>query len=153
MRRHTREAATVDFELNQRDRLDAIVVTGRAPRPRSASSQHRRHDRRHQSAERSDREHLGGTRRAEPGVPYCVGGLTGEGARIRIRGITSLSQANEPIVYIDGVRVIAAAARDYIGPAVAHPRRGWTISSRRDRAHRILKGAAAATLSHEASAG
>lgn len=33
------------------------------------------------------------------------GGLTGEGSRIRIRGSASLSQSNEPIVYIDGVRI------------------------------------------------
>src|SRR5256886_605362 len=33
------------------------------------------------------------------------GGLAGEGAQIRIRGAASLTQANEPIVYVDGVRV------------------------------------------------
>src|SRR5256712_12311657 len=33
------------------------------------------------------------------------GGLTGEGAQIRIRRPASLTQANEPVVYVDGVRV------------------------------------------------
>src|SRR2546426_10694834 len=33
------------------------------------------------------------------------GGLAGEGAQIRIRGSASLTQANEPVVYVDGVRV------------------------------------------------
>src|SRR5207302_1496477 len=33
------------------------------------------------------------------------GGLTGEGAQIRIRATASLTQANEPVVYVDGVRV------------------------------------------------
>src|SRR3989442_9091821 len=33
------------------------------------------------------------------------GGLVGEGARIRIRRTTSLTQANEPVVYVDGVRI------------------------------------------------
>ncbi len=42
----------------------------------------------------------------EPGlVGLPSGGLTGEGARIRIRGSASLSQSNEPIIYVDGVRV------------------------------------------------
>jgi outer membrane cobalamin receptor len=41
-----------------------------------------------------------------PGVSGLPsGGLVGEGARIRIRGTGSLSQSNEPIVYVDGVRV------------------------------------------------
>src|SRR5438874_4225470 len=42
----------------------------------------------------------------EPGVVALPStGLVGEGARIRIRGNASLSQSNEPIVYIDGVRM------------------------------------------------
>jgi hypothetical protein len=32
-------------------------------------------------------------------------GITGEGARIRIRGNASLSMSNEPIVFVDGVRI------------------------------------------------
>ncbi len=42
----------------------------------------------------------------EPGiVAFPSGGLTGEGAQIRIRGNASLSQLNEPIVIVDGIRV------------------------------------------------
>lgn len=42
----------------------------------------------------------------EPGVAALpTSGFTGEGARIRIRGSSSLSQLNEPIVYVDGIRV------------------------------------------------
>jgi hypothetical protein len=42
----------------------------------------------------------------EPGVVMLPsGGLTGEGARIRIRGNASLTQSNEPIVFVDGVRI------------------------------------------------
>src|SRR4029077_4633776 len=33
------------------------------------------------------------------------GGATGSGSRIRIRGATSLSLANEPIIVVDGVRI------------------------------------------------
>ena len=33
------------------------------------------------------------------------GGLNGEGAQIRIRGTSTLSQSNEPVIYLDGVRL------------------------------------------------
>ena len=37
-------------------------------------------------------------------------GNVGTGARIRIRGASSLSLSNEPLIYVDGVRVNAQAA-------------------------------------------
>src|SRR5262245_23112478 len=46
----------------------------------------------------------------EPGVSVLPsGGYTGEGARIRIRGSSSLSQNNEPIIYMDGIRMDRSA--------------------------------------------
>ncbi len=36
-------------------------------------------------------------------------GTTGQGARIRIRGLSSVSLSNDPVVYIDGVRVASEA--------------------------------------------
>ena len=39
------------------------------------------------------------------GVQVVAGGATGSGSRIRIRGQSSLSLNNEPLIYIDGVRV------------------------------------------------
>ncbi|HEX7048882.1 MAG TPA: SusC/RagA family TonB-linked outer membrane protein [Longimicrobiales bacterium] len=75
----------------------------------------------------------------EPGVLGLPGGgLSGQGARIRIRGSASLAQSNEPIVYVDGVRIdnsggFAGSRLDDIDPnAIARIE--------------ILKGAAAATL-------
>jgi TonB-dependent SusC/RagA subfamily outer membrane receptor len=48
-----------------------------------------------------------------PGVEVMEsGGTTGTGARIRIRGATSLSLANEPIVVVDGVRIDNTANGD-----------------------------------------
>lgn len=44
-----------------------------------------------------------------PGVlVYPSSGTTGAGARIRIRGSSSLLASNEPVVYLDGVRIDAA---------------------------------------------
>ena len=83
-------------------------------------------------------------------------GSAGEGARIRIRGAASLSQSNEPIVYVDGVRVDRAGG---FGPYVsaggqAAPSRLDDIPPEAIERIEILKGAAAATLyGTEASAG
>jgi TonB-linked SusC/RagA family outer membrane protein len=74
----------------------------------------------------------------EPGLTaISSSGLTGEGARIRIRGNASLTQSNEPVVFVDGVRINSGGAMtsrlDDIDP----------MSIERVE---ILKGAAAATL-------
>src|SRR6266700_3593336 len=84
------------------------------------------------------------------------GGLTGEGARIRIRGAASLSQPDEPIVYVDGVRVDRSGGfGDYIGTGGGgYPSRLDDINPEYIERIEVLKGAAAATLyGTEASAG
>ena len=83
----------------------------------------------------------------EPGVSVLPsGGLAGQGARIRIRGASSLSQSLEPVVYIDGIRVNN-------GAGFALGAGGGGATSRLDDINpeaiervEILKGAAAATL-------
>src|SRR5437867_185987 len=93
----------------------------------------------------------------EPGVSILPsGGLTGEGARIRIRGAASLSQPNEPIVYVDGIRVDRGGGfGDYIGTGGGgYPSRLDDINPESIERIEILKGPAAATLyGTEASAG
>jgi TonB-linked SusC/RagA family outer membrane protein len=93
----------------------------------------------------------------EPGVTVLPsGGLTGEGARIRIRGSASLSQSNEPIVYMDGVRVDRSGGfGDYVGTGGGgYPSRLDDINPEAIERLEVLKGAAAATLyGTEASAG
>jgi len=74
----------------------------------------------------------------EPGLSSITSaGLTGSGARIRIRGNASLTQSNEPVVFVDGVRIASGGGMtsrlDDIDPSMI------------DRVE-ILKGAAAATL-------
>ncbi|MDP2496376.1 MAG: SusC/RagA family TonB-linked outer membrane protein [Candidatus Palauibacterales bacterium] len=77
-------------------------------------------------------------------------GLAGEGQAIRIRGSASLSQSNEPLVYIDGVRVSGGGG--FAGDVDAGAT-GAGASSRLDDLDpnaiarvEVLKGAAAATL-------
>jgi TonB-linked SusC/RagA family outer membrane protein len=92
----------------------------------------------------------------EPGVVTLPsGGLTGEGARIRIRGTKSLSQSNEPIVYLNGVRIDNAGGRGNIGTGGGGlPSRLDDIDPNSIERVEVLKGAAAATLyGSEASSG
>src|SRR5687768_7907073 len=80
----------------------------------------------------------------EPGVSVLPGGgYTGEGARIRIRGSSSLSQNNEPIIYVDGIRVDRSASA--YAPQ-GNPSKLDDIPPEAIERIEILKGAAAATL-------
>lgn len=97
----------------------------------------------------------------EPGVAILPSsGLAAEGARIRIRGNVSLIQPNEPVVYVDGVRVDNGGGFGFI-TAGGTGTGGAGTASRLDDINpeqieriEILKGAAAATLyGSEASAG
>ncbi|MYL05491.1 MAG: TonB-dependent receptor plug domain-containing protein, partial [Gemmatimonadales bacterium] len=81
----------------------------------------------------------------EPGVVALPSsGYTGEGARIRIRGSASLSQLNEPIIYVDGIRVDRSAVQNFNGQG--NPSRLDDIPPESIERVEILKGAAAATL-------
>ena len=84
------------------------------------------------------------------------GGLAGEGAQIRVRSAASLTQANEPVVYVDGVRVDRGGGfGDNVGAGGGGtPSRLDDISPEAIDHLEVLKGAAAATLyGSEASAG
>ena len=75
------------------------------------------------------------------------GGYTGAGSRIRIRGSASLSQSNEPIVYVDGIRVDNGAGGPGTGAAPqSQASRLDDIDPNSIERIEILKGAAAATL-------
>lgn len=81
-------------------------------------------------------------------------GLTGTGARIRIRGTNSLSMSNEPIVYLDGVRIDNAGTLDGVSSNAATPSKLDDINPESIERIEVLKGAAAATLyGSEASSG
>ncbi|MBV6521426.1 MAG: Vitamin B12 transporter BtuB [Gemmatimonadaceae bacterium] len=143
------QAVSADFSLNQSAlQLEAVVTTG--------------------TATATEVKHLGNTvaqvepprfapitttsellQGREPGVVGLPSsGMTGTGARIRIRGNASLSQSNEPIVFVDGIRInsggdFSMAVGD--GGAAA-PSRLDDIDPNSIERVEILKGAAAATL-------
>jgi TonB-linked SusC/RagA family outer membrane protein len=84
-----------------------------------------------------------------PGVfVQSTGGQVGTGARIRIRGASSIALSNEPLLYVDGVRVNNAPATGPINQAFGSA----SISRMNDinpddiESIEIIKGPAAATL-------
>ena len=81
----------------------------------------------------------------EPGLVGVIGGgLSGQGASIRIRGNSSLSQSNEPIIFIDGVRMNNGASGGGGGGGAVT--RLDDIDPNTIERVEVLKGAAAATL-------
>lgn len=84
-----------------------------------------------------------------PGVVIQPGtGMVGSGSRIRVRGVSSFSLSNEPIVYVDGIRV---DNNNQSGPAVQGF--GSSVINRLNDFNpedidniEILKGPAAATM-------
>jgi TonB-linked SusC/RagA family outer membrane protein len=74
-------------------------------------------------------------------------GISGEGARIRIRGNASLSMSNEPIVFVDGVRINSGGGfGSNVGSNGGTPSRLDDIDPSSIERIEVLKGAAAATL-------
>ena len=74
-------------------------------------------------------------------------GIAGEGARIRIRGNASLSMSNEPIVFVDGVRINSGGGFGAnVGTNGGAPSRLDDIDPTSIERIEMLKGAAAATL-------
>ncbi|HZI27748.1 MAG TPA: SusC/RagA family TonB-linked outer membrane protein [Gemmatimonadaceae bacterium] len=74
-------------------------------------------------------------------------GISGEGSRIRIRGNASLSMSNEPIVFVDGVRVNSGGGfGTNVGTGGGSPSRLDDIDPSSIERIEVLKGAAAATL-------
>ena len=144
------QTTTVDFALVPRStQLDQVVVTGTA-----GATQRRavgnviesiKADEVLQVAPVRSVEQLIGSR--TPGlIVLPPSGQVGTGAQLRVRGVSSLSLTNDPIVYIDGVRMDANTAQ---GPV----QRGGGGSSRLNDINpddiesiEVIKGPAASTL-------
>ena len=74
------------------------------------------------------------------------GGTTGTGARVRIRGSSSLSLSNEPIIVVDGIRVESGANSNSIGVGGQAPSRLNDINPEEIESIEIVKGPSAAAL-------
>jgi len=80
------------------------------------------------------------------GVQVVSAGATGAGSRIRIRGQSSLSLSNEPIVIIDGVRMTSTAGSSAIGVGGSAPSRIDDLNPEEIESIEVIKGPSAATL-------
>jgi TonB-linked SusC/RagA family outer membrane protein len=83
-----------------------------------------------------------------PGVQVAPGNTTGVGARIRIRGVNSLSLVNDPIYIIDGVRMTSSngSLSGNIFTGGAQQSRANDLSPEDVESLEIVKGPSAATL-------
>ena len=89
-----------------------------------------------------------------PSVSVVSTGEPGVGSRIRIRGQSSISLSNEPVVIIDGVRVASSSGSSAIGVGGQSPSRLDDINPEEIESIEIVKGPSAATLyGTEAAAG
>ena len=83
----------------------------------------------------------------EPGVLVNLnGGLAGEGAEIRIRGTSSISQSNQPVIYVDGVRMDNSTNAGGYSWGGGGPGRMSEINPDAIQRIEILKGATASAL-------
>ncbi len=149
-------AVDVDFDLRSRPiEMEGIVVTG-------TPGQARRREIGHDISQitLADIENMPVTNvhdvlqgRATGSVVMTSSGQVGAGSRIRLRGINSLAMGNDPLVYVDGVRI-------YSKPPTAADEANQTTSGLNDinpadiERVEIVKGPAASTLyGTEASGG
>ncbi|GBD33564.1 TonB-dependent receptor SusC [bacterium HR33] len=160
------QTTTANLELNRSVlRLDEVVVTGTAgeTRRRELGSSVAQINLAAQVEEvPANVEQLLQARAAGLTVMQTAGSA-GAGAQIRLRGAVSVSQSNQPIIYIDGIRIRSEGyARNAPAPGADFTGRSGNIQASPlndinpadiERIE-IIKGAAAATLyGTEASAG
>ena len=79
-------------------------------------------------------------------VVTSTGGTTGSGSRVRIRGANSVSLSNEPVIYVDGVRVENSANSATIGVGGQQPSRINDLNPNEIESIEVVKGPAATAL-------
>src|SRR3989442_4638844 len=75
-----------------------------------------------------------------------AGGTVGTGTRVRIRGQTSLSLSNEPIYYVDGIRVENNSQSLSVNTGGQQPSRVNDLNPEEIASFEIVKGPSASTL-------
>ena len=80
------------------------------------------------------------------GVQVVSQGVTGGGSRIRIRGTSSLSLSNDPVVIVDGIRINSGTNSSALGVGGSGPSRLDDINPDEIENIEIIKGPSAATL-------
>ncbi|HEY6110498.1 MAG TPA: TonB-dependent receptor plug domain-containing protein, partial [Gemmatimonadales bacterium] len=144
------QEATADFVLTANPvGLEAVVVTasGAEQRARELGNTVTRIDATKRVEEGSPTNLSDLLKGSAPNVIVLPsGGTTGTGSRVRIRGSTSLSLNNEPIIVVDGIRVDNDAASNSIGVGGQSPSRLNDINPDEIESIEIVKGPSAAAL-------
>jgi TonB-linked SusC/RagA family outer membrane protein len=81
-----------------------------------------------------------------PGVLVIPGTQTGAGTRIRIRGTSSLSLSNNPILVIDGVRAESSTGSSSVSVGGTTPSRLGDLNPEEIESIEVVRGPSAATL-------
>lgn len=84
--------------------------------------------------------------RAAGVVAIQPGGVVGGGPRVKVRGVASLSLTDQPLLYVDGVRVDNTTASGPVGRSVAIVSRLNDFNPEDIESMEIVKGPSAATL-------
>ncbi len=157
------EQITVDVELRQEALgLDEILVTGTAGAARRREIGNTINQINVADLPDRPQQATDALQAAAPGVEVMsAGGELGQGSRIQLRGQSSLSMTNQPIIYIDGVRMMSQGFPTTGPPDRRAGRSGNVTQSPLDQINpndieriEIIKGSAATTLyGTEASAG
>jgi TonB-linked SusC/RagA family outer membrane protein len=149
------ETATADFALTANPvGLDAVVVTASGERQTARQIPNAvaqiNFDDINQTGTPSFSEALNA--RAAGVTVQVSSGTTGGGTRVRIRGSNSVSLSNEPVYYVDGVRVESGAGSNTIGVGGQTPSRINDINPEDIESIEIIKGPSAAALYGTAAA-
>ncbi|HSD30881.1 MAG TPA: TonB-dependent receptor [Gemmatimonadales bacterium] len=144
------QEATADFVLTANPvGLEAVVVTasGAEQRARELGNTVTRIDA-SKTTEEAAPTNLADllNARAPNVIVLPSGGTTGTGSRVRIRGSTSLSLNNEPIIVVDGIRVDNDATSNSLGVGGQSPSRLNDINPDEIESIEIVKGPSAAAL-------
>ena len=153
------QVAVADFALTQQAiSMDELVVTGTAGRTqqRSVGNSVTR-VRTAQITEVAPIQNVKELLMARaPGLSLLQhGGEAGAGARIRIRGASSITAGNDPVVYVDGVRIESGAFGNYgaSGGTVQSTSPLSAINPNDIESIEVIKGPAASTLYGAEAAG
>ena len=149
------ESATVDFTLTANPvGLDAIIVTASGEQQRLRTQPT---DVSHINVENTPKTAITNfadllNARAAGVTVMPSSGTTGGGSRVRIRGSNSVSLSNEPVFFIDGIRVSSSPSGNTIGVGGQVPSRINDIQPEDLEAIEAVKGPSAGTLYGTAAA-
>ena len=152
------ETVTADLELvSSAVTLDALVVTasGETQAARSMANSVGNVDVAGKAQEQPNSSMAQALTGADPGLSVMQSsGTTGTGSRLRIRGSNSVSLSNEPVIYLDGIRVESGAQSITNGTGVGGqaPSRIDDLNPDDIESCQIIKGPAAAALYGTAAA-